>query len=225
MTSPANTLPRIRLNQGDLILFQGDSITDAFHKPEEQSDAFRLGAGYALMIAAHLSAARPQAELRFANCGRSGSGSSHLVQRWVSDCLKHEPAVLSLLVGVNDARVLEATPARTVDVFEDNCRRLLARARTDAPSLQLVLCEPFALEVGRVRGDRMDDIARHGEAVRRLAKEFGAVCVPLQEAFAEAVRRAPAKHWLYDGIHPTAAGHWLVAQTWLAAVGLQQGPS
>jgi hypothetical protein len=38
------------------ILFQGDSLTDAFRKPEEINAAFQLGNGYAFLVAASLGA-------------------------------------------------------------------------------------------------------------------------------------------------------------------------
>jgi lysophospholipase L1-like esterase len=56
-----------------------------------------------------------------------------------------------------------------------------------------------------------------------LAAEFGAVVVPLQAVFAAALKRAPAEYWTFDGIHPNAQGHWLIAEAWLRAAGEQSG--
>ena len=33
------------------------------------------------------------------------------------------------------------------------------------------------------------------------------------------------ERWIYDGIHPTAAGQWLIAQRWLEVVAGIQLPS
>ena len=42
--------------------------------------------------------------------------------------------------------------------------------------------------------------------------------VPLQEAFDAATRRIDPAYWLWDGVHPTAAGHDLIAGEWLKIV-------
>jgi lysophospholipase L1-like esterase len=64
----------------------------------------------------------------------------------------------------------------------------------------------------------MADIAARGEIVRRLAVEAGAIFVPLQTVFADAQKSAPSEYWSFDGIHPNAQGHWLIAEAWLQAV-------
>jgi hypothetical protein len=45
------------------ILFQGDSITDAFRKPEEINPAFQLGNAYAFLVAASLGLRHPEHSL------------------------------------------------------------------------------------------------------------------------------------------------------------------
>jgi lysophospholipase L1-like esterase len=45
--------------------------------------------------------------------------------------------------------------------------------------------------------------------------EFGADLIPLDGHFASAATRAPASYWLPDGVHPSPAGHALIAEAWL----------
>lgn len=42
--------------------------------------------------------------------------------------------------------------------------------------------------------------------------------VPLDGIFAAAACRREMDYWLPDGVHPTPAGHGLIAQHWIAAV-------
>jgi hypothetical protein len=56
--------------------------------------------------------------------------------------------------------------------------------------------------------------------VRTVARDFGALFVPLQEPLDQAAARTGAAHWLFDGIHPHAAGQWLIMREWLRAVGI-----
>ncbi len=54
--------------------------------------------------------------------------------------------------------------------------------------------------------------------VRKLAREYGALYVPFDGLFAQAATQREPAFWASDGVHPTAAGHALMAQTWLRAV-------
>ncbi|WP_341482578.1 hypothetical protein [Paenibacillus pseudetheri] len=54
--------------------------------------------------------------------------------------------------------------------------------------------------------------------VKQLAEEFNAVFVPLQGAFDAATHRTDVAYWLWDGVHPTAAGHDLITGEWLKIV-------
>lgn len=206
-----------KLRSGDLTLFQGDSVTNAFRKPEEVCNAYHLGAGYAMMVAARLLAECPHDNLRFANRGVSGEGIKGLQQRWQMDCLDLRPDVVSILVGVNDAAPTRSKPATSLEEYEQCYRKLLARTRAALPVVRLVLCEPFVLRVGDVQERALDDIAARAAIVRQLATETGAVVVPLQAIFGAALRQASAGYWLFDGIHPNAQGHWLIAEAWLRA--------
>jgi phospholipase/lecithinase/hemolysin len=54
--------------------------------------------------------------------------------------------------------------------------------------------------------------------VRSLAEEYEAVFVPLQTPFDRAAAAMDAEYGLWDGVHPTLAGHELAAREWLSAV-------
>jgi lysophospholipase L1-like esterase len=44
------------------------------------------------------------------------------------------------------------------------------------------------------------------------------VLLPLDARFQEACTRAAPSWWAPDGVHPSAAGHGLIADAWLATV-------
>lgn len=208
------------IQANDKILFQGDSITNAFRKPEEKCNAYQLGSGYAMMVAAQVLAGRPGEGVEFFNRGVSGEGVGGLRKRWQADCLDLQPNVLSILVGVNDSRPTMAEPLNSVEQFETEYRDLLQVTRDALPEVRLVLCEPFVVPCGAIQARAAEDIIARGDAVNRLADDFDAAVVPLQEVFEEALKSAPAEYWAFDGIHPTAQGHWLITQAWLRATGL-----
>jgi lysophospholipase L1-like esterase len=198
----------------DVILFQGDSITNAFRKPEEVSNAYQLGAGYALMAAAQLLLDRPGDELSFHNRGVSGDTLDRMAARWETDCLALKPTIVSILVGVNDTLNLHP-----VDTFLDRYRALLERTRAALPGARFILGEPFLLPCGTITTAHLTNMAQRQPLVRQLAREFGARFVPYAAAFADAQKKAPPAYWAFDGIHPTAPGFALMARLWLQAVG------
>jgi lysophospholipase L1-like esterase len=55
--------------------------------------------------------------------------------------------------------------------------------------------------------------------VHDLAGDFGAVLVPTQEAFDEAIRHQPPVFWAADRVHPGAPGHAVIARAFLRATG------
>ena len=201
------------IQPNDHILFQGDSITNAFRMPQEANDCYQMGAGYALMVAARIRSERPSDRISFMNRGVSGNGIQDLLSRWRPDCLDLRPDVLSILVGVNDTLAMGP-----IEEWGRHYRRLLAMTRKELPKVRIVLCEPFLLPVGKVSKAMLENMAeRQHEFTRIVADEVVAV-VMLQKVFNQASRQAPADYWAYDGIHPTAAGMELITKTWLKQV-------
>jgi lysophospholipase L1-like esterase len=56
-------------------------------------------------------------------------------------------------------------------------------------------------------------------ATGRLAAKYAEVVVPLDPLFAAVARGQARRAWTRDGIHPTLAGHGLIADAWLKAIG------
>lgn len=59
------------------------------------------------------------------------------------------------------------------------------------------------------------DVRKKAQKAREIAQKYNLTFIPLQDKFDEATRFAPNEYWLYDGIHPTAAGHELIKREWL----------
>lgn len=72
------------IHDNDVVLFQGDSITDAGRNYRDPGD---LGLGYPLFTAAWFSALYPTKRVRFINRGISGNRAKDLRARWQADCL------------------------------------------------------------------------------------------------------------------------------------------
>ncbi|WHY21554.1 SGNH/GDSL hydrolase family protein [Paenibacillus sp. G2S3] len=205
--------------QNDVILFQGDSITDWGRNYE---DASSLGVGYALMVAARLGHLYPEKNLTFYNRGISGNRAVDLQERWEKDCLNLKPTWVSIYIGINDTwRRFDSGQETTPEQFEAAYRDLIERTQHSLAA-NLVLIEPFVLPVPEDRRTWRQDLDPKIHIVRELAREYGALLVPLDGLFAAASVKAEPAYWAPDGVHPSPAGHALIAEAWLKTVGAIQ---
>lgn len=198
------------------MLFQGDSITDAGR--DRQNDG-SLGAGYANFVAAWLQAAYPERNLIFLNRGIGGNRVCDLEERWTEDCIALRPDWVSILVGVNDTwRRFDSGLPSQIEDFEACCRRICARVRAEARA-KIIIMEPFLLPHPPDRVLWREDLLLRIDAVRAVARDYSAIYIPLDGIFAAACCRQEPVFWAEDGVHPTQAGHALIAQAWIRAVG------
>ncbi len=196
------------------LLFQGDSITDA----GRFFDPYGLGEGYVRMIVEQFSVRRPELELRFVNRGVSADRVRDLRDRWQEDCLSLEPDVVSILVGINDVLAGpffgEFTSLRDFEADYSSILKL-TRERLNA---QIVLMEPFLLPVSKDLTFYRGELNSRIEIIRKMSREFETELVDLDLIFSEATQLEKVEFWSVDGVHPTAAGHALIAQSWLTLV-------
>lgn len=197
------------------ILFQGDSITDAGRNREDGSSK---GMGYPTLVAAKLGFDYPN-EYEFINRGVSGNRISDLFARIKQDMINESPDVMSILIGVNDVwtEILGRFGIRE-ELFETIYDLLIHELKTALPNLRIMIMEPFVLK-GTATEHSLEEfqteVALRGAAARRVAEKHGLEFIPLQKKFDEAVKLAAESYWLYDGVHPTAAGHELIAREWM----------
>ncbi|MDF2651864.1 MAG: family lipase [Paenibacillus sp.] len=206
----------VPFKQGDIVLFQGDSITDAGRVRENPSD---LGKGYALMTSALFGSSYPEQQVTFLNRGISGNRVKDLRSRWEQDCIELGPSWVSIYIGINDCwRRYDRNDPTSVEQFEEGYRELLVRTKEELGA-KLIMIEPFVLPVPEDRKLWREDLDPKINVVRELAREFGALLVPLDGIFSQASMLAPSSFWAPDGVHPSPAGHALIAKAWLKAVG------
>ena len=212
-------------NEGDVILFQGDSITDAGRDRERQgrpNDARAMGRGYPLLIGAELLRDYAKLNLRVYNRGISGNKVPDLDARWQDDCIALKPAVLSILIGVNDIwHKLNGRYDGSVKQYGEGFHALVRRTRDALPDTRIVICEPFVLRTGAVNDTWFPEFDDRRAQAREVAQEANADWVPFHSMFEKhvAVGTAP-DWWAADGVHPSMAGHALMAKQWRETTGI-----
>ena len=208
------------------ILFQGDSITDAIRSRD--NDHFP-GNGYPTLLSGKIGCDYPT-EYECLNRGISGDRIVDIYARIRRDIINLKPDILSILIGINDVwheiAFQNGVEAKKFEMVYD---LVLTEVKEALPLVSFVILEPFVLSGAATentseqptRYDRFrTETEKRAAAAKRIAEKHGAIFVPLQKEFDDACSLAPADHWLIDGVHPTSAGHELIARTWLKRVKL-----
>ena len=219
----ADAAEKSELKSGAVVLFQGDSITDAGRDKKNQSanNSQGLGRGYPNLIGGALLADYPEKKLTVLNRGISGHKVPDLAARWQKDTIDLKPDILSILIGVNDIwHKLAGRYDGTVQDYETGFRKLLKETQEKLPNVRIVICEPFVLRCGAVNDTWFPEFDQRREVANQLAAELKLDRVPFQIMFDDATKVAPPEYWAGDGVHPTLAGHALMAKTWREVVGI-----
>lgn len=213
---------KVTIQKGDIILLQGDSITDSGRNKNVMTPntASAMGNGYALMAAGELLLKHADKDLKIYNKGISGNKVYQLADRWEADALNLKPNILSIHIGVNDYwHTMSNGYKGTIETYITDYKKLLDRTRAALPNVKFIICEPFGvLGVRFVEESWYPTFDLFRKAARDIAEQYDAPFVPYQAAFDAALKQAPAAYWTGDGVHPSVAGAALMAQTWLEAV-------
>ena len=213
---------KVNLNEGDTVLLQGDSITDAGRKRDnaDANNPSALGSGYAMIAGSELLYLHPQKNLKTYNRGVSGDKVYQLAARWDKDCLDLKPNVLSILVGVNDYWHKHNKQYNgTIEIYKNDYMALVERTKKALPDVKLIIGEPYALkDIKAVDDTWYPEFPEYQKAAREVADHFDAVFIPYQSVYDKATKSAPGVYWTADGVHPTLAGAQLMAHAWMETV-------
>ncbi len=223
---------------GTKVLFIGDSITDGnWGGGGSKSSAERnhwdqnhiFGSGYMYLCAAHYMGMYPERDYHFINRGISGNTLRDLNKRWKRDVIDEKPNVLSMLIGTNDIDQVLSSNQKSFDFanWEHRYRSLIESSLKENPQLKLVLCSPFVFKSGSMfqkpNFALRDSLVRQAvRVVKKIASDYHATFLNYQQLFDELYYKYPAisdSYWIWDGIHPTPAGHEKMSETWIQAVG------
>lgn len=206
-----------------VIVFQGDSITDAGRDRDKMQ--INKGHGYALMVTGALGADEP-GKYVFHNRGISGDRIVDLYARIKVSMINLKPDYMSILVGVNDVwHEYNSNNGVSTEKYEKIYGMVIEEVKQALPDIKILILEPFVLP-GREtqntsehpeRWDYMNrEVRDHAAAAKRVAEKYGLKFVPLQAMFDEADAKNPGI-WTWDGVHPTPFGHELIKRQWLEA--------
>lgn len=233
----------MKLTSKDILLFSGDSITHG-NRGLCMDCNHIFGHGYQYTVASRLALDYCEEMPRFVNKAYSGYTMKMLMEKWNEDVIENKPTIVSLLCGTNDAHqgyLKGYTLQQTADDYAKNLNESIDRTRESNPDVKFIILEPFYFPLDRTYTDyrytphpncegyfkRPDEdepneqIAYRNEAmklIRAKAREIAEakcdVFVPLADKFEEAFTKAKTEYFIWDGTHPTIAGHELIAREW-----------
>lgn len=205
-----------------LILFQGDSITDAGRSRENDRGT---GAGYVRLTEAELGYTYPE-QYTYLNRGISGNRIVDVYARIKKDIINLRPDYMSLLIGINDVwHEYDSQNGVDAEKFERIYGMLIEEILQALPDLKIMILEPFVLpgsatENTEQKPDRWDWFSSQtplrAAAAKRIAERFGCTFVPLQEGF-DRLNAANPGIWLADGVHPASPGAHYIKTQWIRA--------
>lgn len=236
----------MKLSENDVVLFSGDSITDG-NRVHKMDLNHIMGHGYQYIIAGRLALDNAENMPKFINKGYSGNKMGELLQKWQEDVIDNKPTVLSILAGVNDGHFgyLEGLAVEeTVERYTKDLAKAVEITKEKLGDIKIIICEPFYFPLSeeiflnrRIPHPECEEPMMHygfetdmkhvayrieaTEKIRLAAKEiagkYGCIFVPLYNRFKEEAEKSRIEYLIWDGTHPTVAGHMLMAEEWLKA--------
>ncbi|MBQ2972932.1 MAG: SGNH/GDSL hydrolase family protein [Clostridia bacterium] len=138
------------------------------------------------------------------------------------------------------------TPDEAAERHEKYLRKILEKTRKELGEIKIIVCEPFYFPLDKSdysyrytphpdgvealfkrpdSNDPEDSVAyreaaniRIRASTKRLAEEFECIFVPLYDKIKENAERSRIEYFIWDGTHPSIAGHMIIAEEWLKAV-------
>lgn len=193
-------------------LFQGDSITDA---DRQRENLLNYGYGYPnIFVAKYLE--ENHNEYSFINKGISGNRVVDLYARIKIDLINLMPDYLSILIGINDVwHEIQSQNGVNNEKFKKILSMLIEEVKEALPNIKIIMLEPFVLK-GPATEEHWDEFYSEtklrAQSVKEVAEKYNLSFVSLQDKFEEATNDTETTYWLVDGVHPTAAGHGLIAK-------------
>jgi len=208
---------------GDRVCFVGNSIT--------------MNGEFYHQLALYYATRYPDRRVDFINCGINGNFSNNVLSRMDEDILVHKPTWAVVMLGMNDVRRelyhpdsaavpgIEGRREQALEVYKNNyeliIKRLLevkCKVILQTPSIYDQTAQLPAVSYA----GRNDALLKCSGIVMELAKRYRLLVVDYQRPMLEvnkSLQLADPSATLIgaDRVHPGAAGHMVMALTFLAA--------
>lgn len=209
--------------KNDRIIFIGDSITDSGRNYDAKPATWSSwGDGYVNVINGYTTALLPEKQLMIVNKGISGDTILDLQRRFEQDVLDFKPDFVTIKIGVNDVwrhfdGVFCQDEMVSVEQFEEVYRTLIEQTLLHVKGI--ILLSPFMVEAN-TEDPMRKMVDKYRNVVEKLASEFDLPYGNIQEKIDEYLKHQSSYVLSSDRVHPSLAGHMIIAKTWMETTGI-----
>lgn len=211
------------IQNGETILFIGDSITDCGRREERLRP---LGNGFVSLFNDMLLTRDSEKRISVVNRGVGGHTVEDLRSRWSDDALAFRPDWLAVMIGINDINQYlcnQGPVPLPPDTYGEIYEQLLTLTLQALPRCRLLLIDPFYGSSDTTPGSYRAKVAgllpEYHSAVARLADKFQARHLKMHEIFrSKLAAQHPDIYFPFEPVHPGSAGHFLIAESVYAAL-------
>jgi len=211
----------LQIENGQTILFIGDSITDCGWRDPQWKP---LGTGYVKIFDDFVKVREPEKKIEVINSGTSGNTNEDLRGRWMDDALSYRPDWISIKIGINDCNRYVSNPGgspwQSPEKFEEIYDELLTLTKAELPGIRFLLIDPFYCSLdheGKVaesyRARIHEALPGYIAAADRMGAKHGTLRVKTHDLFqAQFKHQSPLMYFPFEPVHPNATGHTLIAE-------------
>ncbi len=193
----------------------GDSITDCGRRNTERP----LGDGYVKKFSDLTMLRQPEKKLTIINKGIGGNTIIDLQNRLTDDVIRHQPDLVTFLIGINDLhrRFRDDKDEGFIDIdkFESTYDEVLTRLTTALPQCKLLIMSPFYMSIesspNSFRHSVLEILPEYITVARKMAEKYNASYIDLQAKFMAILKYREADELCQEPVHPAHAGHLLIA--------------
>lgn len=206
-----------QLVNGDRVVFYGDSITDQ-----------RL---YTTLVENYVVTRFPRLNVSFVHSGWggdrvSGGGGGPIDVRLQRDLIAYKPTVMTVMLGMNDGNY-KAFEQGSFDTYTQGYTHIIDTAQAALPNVRLTLIQPSPYDdVTRVAGfpgGYNATLLRYGQWVQETAAKGHETVADMNTPVTAMLQKANAadptlaQKIIPDRVHPSPAGHMIMAEALLKA--------
>ena len=213
------------LQNGERIVFTGDSITDCGRKrPVGQGLWEGVGTGYVRQFDTLINLLYPENTYHIMNTGWSGNTSRDLLARFDNDVMALSPDWVFMMIGANDVWRLFDEPGMVsthigLAEYTQNVAEMVKKV-LDAGK-KIVCISPYYIE-GNKQDPMRIKMDEYALAMRRVCEANGVPYIDVQSVFDEYLRHRHPCYLSWDHVHPGPIGAMIIAKTILTFLGVDR---
>lgn len=183
------------LQKDDVIVFLGDSITQAGVNPD----------GYVTLTAEGIKKALPDLGIKVIGAGISGHKVPDCQKRLDRDVLQKNPTIVVIYIGINDVWHWNRNEGTPIDVFEAGLKDMISKI--NAVGARVLLCTPTVIGEKTDGSNEYDKMLEdYSNVSRKVARETGSQMLDLRKGFMDYLKANNPEN-LEEGILTTDTVH------------------